>query len=741
MGFKSHIYARLRESMHHAPFRCAVLARWSLHNQGEHQNNDRANSKMFKQAFFAAFAVTLAAVFAAALHANAQSIAVNPETNIFDYGEELLRGPVHEAFAEQYNQEAVEGIVVDRAPPPLVPEIPPDVKPEGENIEWVSGYWFWDEDRRDFIWISGVWRQMPPGQRWVPGYWADLNGRHQWVGGTWVSTTVTEVGYIAQSPPESLELGPVGNAPTEQHFWIPGCWTWRDANYAWRPGYWSAGYTNWVWVPQRYLWTPRGYVFCNGYWDYPIASRGTLFAPFWFNRPVYNIAGFHYAPRLSLLVSGLQAHFWISPRYGHYYFGDYYASSYRGLGIYPWHSFHLRPTLQIGGHGLIGYDPLFAHTSRIYGNRGVNITQIINNQYNIYVDQSDRRPPRSYSEQIGRRRSFPTYSRDQRGDDFWRRGDVLGESIQELATRDPSHFTRISGDQVERYRNQASQIPQIASLRREAETRGRGRYSSARPAATADGETLPSPSTRPSRLDSESIPGRDPTLEGIFSDADGSGRWRLPAANDRVREIGSRPSAGPGSIFTDRAVTRESTPKRTRPGVQAPETDASGETRPNIFPPRTATPERTRPSVPPPRMSVPRELRPNIFTPRVTMPQSIRPSVQSPAASAPRESRSNIFTPRVNTPSASAPSPFRSPAVQTPRASSRPGPTFDGGDAGRGNGIFSGPSSGRPSMPSIDRRPRSSGPPSTPSVRDGSSVSNSEPEGGSSRSRSGRGRP
>src|SRR6056297_2008139 len=97
-----------------------------------------------------------------------------PDTEAYEYGEELLRGPVHEAFAEQYNQEPVEGLIVNREPPPDVPEIPPELKPEGDNIEWISGYWFWDDDRDDFIWVSGVWRHIPPGQRWVPGYWAEL---------------------------------------------------------------------------------------------------------------------------------------------------------------------------------------------------------------------------------------------------------------------------------------------------------------------------------------------------------------------------------------------------------------------------------------------------------------------------------------------------------------------------------------------------------------------------------------
>ena len=35
------------------------------------------------------------------------------------------------------------------------------VKPDGANVVWVTGYWAWDDMRKDFIWISGIWRDTP----------------------------------------------------------------------------------------------------------------------------------------------------------------------------------------------------------------------------------------------------------------------------------------------------------------------------------------------------------------------------------------------------------------------------------------------------------------------------------------------------------------------------------------------------------------------------------------------------
>src|SRR5689334_9895592 len=70
------------------------------------------------------------------------------------------RGPIHEAFAEAIGTAPAIGLVVPKQPPEPVNEIPPDVKPEGDVV-WIPGYWAWDDERNDFLWVSGVWR-VPP---------------------------------------------------------------------------------------------------------------------------------------------------------------------------------------------------------------------------------------------------------------------------------------------------------------------------------------------------------------------------------------------------------------------------------------------------------------------------------------------------------------------------------------------------------------------------------------------------
>ena len=86
--------------------------------------------------------------------------------------EVLTRGPVNEAFAQPVNLDDQVGLTVPIAPPANIAEVPPIQRPAGERFAWVPGYWAWDSDRNEYIWVSGCWRAVPPGMSWVPGYWA-----------------------------------------------------------------------------------------------------------------------------------------------------------------------------------------------------------------------------------------------------------------------------------------------------------------------------------------------------------------------------------------------------------------------------------------------------------------------------------------------------------------------------------------------------------------------------------------
>lgn len=300
----------------------------------------------------------------------------------------LTRGPVHEAYAEQYADDPEPGILVTKQPPELIEELPPEEMPEGANVEWIPGYWAWDEDLDDFIWISGLWRDIPAGQRWVPGYWAEVDDGFRWVPGFWTSSETDELTYLPE-PPESLEQGPNVAAPSESHFWVPGTWSYQTNNYAWRPGYWTQGYDNYVWIPARYQWTPRGYIHCGGYWDYPVARRGVLYSPVHFrNRRIpYRYRGYRYRPRIVVSAGPLLVHLFVRPAYRHYYFGDYYAPRYRDRGIYPF--------TQLNRYARRGYyhDPLRSYYQ--VAARRTTYDRLVD--WNRYFNKYESvRPPRTY---------------------------------------------------------------------------------------------------------------------------------------------------------------------------------------------------------------------------------------------------------------------------------------------------------------------------------------------------------
>lgn len=147
----------------------------------------------------------------------------------------LTRGPVHEAFAGIVTFNPVPGVVVTKAPPGIIEELPPEERPEGDHVTWIPGYWAWDDERRDFLWISGTWRALPPGREWMAGYWGQTPQGYQWTSGFWADAAVQETTYLP-APPVTVEAGPNIAAPSAEYGWTPGSWIWYQGHYAWRPG-------------------------------------------------------------------------------------------------------------------------------------------------------------------------------------------------------------------------------------------------------------------------------------------------------------------------------------------------------------------------------------------------------------------------------------------------------------------------------------------------------------------------
>ena len=247
------------------------------------------------------------------------------------------RGPIHEAFAQPGTQKPAPAPIVNKEVPPVIEEVPPEQKPEGVNVQWITGYWAWDDEAGRFVWVSGFWRDIPPGRQWVPGYWARLADGYQYVAGYWGVIGQQDNQYLPE-PPETIDNGPSIEAPGADYSYVPGLWVYRETRYLWRPGYWLRNYENYCWTPASYCWTPSGFLYCSGFWDYPLLNRGLLFAPVCFNRPLWNNVGWAWQPNFCVQPNVFFGGLFCRSNFNRYYFGDYFGAGYAGRGFTPWYN-------------------------------------------------------------------------------------------------------------------------------------------------------------------------------------------------------------------------------------------------------------------------------------------------------------------------------------------------------------------------------------------------------------------
>ena len=246
--------------------------------------------------------------------------------------EVMARGPIHEAFAMPMT-EAKQTPGIPKKPPLPVDEMPPTEKPEGDSI-WVGGYWSWDDDRHDFLWVSGCWQVKPTGREWVPGYWREVGDVWQWVSGFWTAVTQEKAEPITYNPapPAPPAVAPPGEPPAADTFYSPGYWMWNGDRYVWRAGYWTRVRPGYVYVASHYRWTPSGYVYIPGYWDLQISRRGVFYTPVVID-PVLVQAGYVYTPYYAVRDTVVVDTLFVRPAFGFYYYGDYYGPRYAGIGF------------------------------------------------------------------------------------------------------------------------------------------------------------------------------------------------------------------------------------------------------------------------------------------------------------------------------------------------------------------------------------------------------------------------
>ena len=372
--------------------------------------------------------------------------------------EVLTRGPVHEAFMTQINLNPALGITAPKEPPPAIEELPPEFKPAGEHVVWIPGYWTWDDESQDYLWMSGAWRAPPPRHRWVPGYWNKRDNGFQWVSGFWLAADVGQLAYQA-APPKSVERGPNSEPPSANHFWAPGSWEPSDGKYKWRAGNWVPQQQNWIWIPSQNYTTAHGTIHSPGYWDYRLHERGQLFAPLRIGANARSSGNLRVTPSQVIADQQLLLHLFVRPQSGQYLFGDYYDAKYAKQGIQSWFNYH-------ASRG--GYDPHFAYYNWYYGRGGNDYLNVLQGWHKYFLAHDDLRPPRTLAAQLDFIASHQDYA--QLGQ------TVMGNSLTDIVanTSAATSFVRLDAASRLAINNSLQQLRLLGTQRLNLESAGLG---------------------------------------------------------------------------------------------------------------------------------------------------------------------------------------------------------------------------------------------------------------------------
>ena len=315
----------------------------------------------------------LLTIFGLASQATAQGPSIASKDNVVLQNpvEVQTRGPLHEAFAQPFDLQSAPGTLIQQEPPAPISEEPPEQRPDADNAEWIPGYWAWDAQGQEFIWVSGVYRVPPEGRVFIPGYWQHTADGWRWVSGFWSDANQKELPY-APAPPAPLDDGRSMPAPDDNSVYVPGTWVYRDARFLWQPGYYAPVQPGRVWYPPHYVWTPNGYLCVNGYWDYPLEARGLVFAPVCFRRPLWTDPGWRYRPSFVVSVGAILDSAFVRAGGSHFYFGNYYDPLYARSGFRPWYAGAGRHDPTFAYHGWQHHrgDPNWiAGVQQVYANR------------------------------------------------------------------------------------------------------------------------------------------------------------------------------------------------------------------------------------------------------------------------------------------------------------------------------------------------------------------------------------
>jgi hypothetical protein len=388
-----------------------------------------------------------------------------------------------------------------------------------------------------------------------------------------------------------------------------------------------------VWHPPQYYWTPSGYIFVDGYWDWPFEERGLVFAPVYFNQPLWQDAGWRYRPRF---VVGFDSFFDCAFVYGGgFYFGNYYDPFYSRLGYRPWY------------HGRGRYDPVFAHHGWQHHRNNPNW---VSGAQQTYANRSAGRAaaprvamsPLSQVTQVKLAQATPTQLERQR---------TSAQATQQLAVRRQKMDASVVSQGTANFRG-----PENRSLRLTADTQAPQTPSKGPAPKTLEPRIVATPSTT-----TPTLTPRAPTPKIDVNPTPRINPTPTPKVNPTpTPPINPAPTPKVNPTPTS-PINPAPTPKINQPPVNPAPVPA-----PRINPPPAPAPKVSPPPAPAPRVSPP-----PAPPPRVSPPPAPPPRVSPPPAPPPRVS------PPAPRPAPPAPRPSPPPrktsvAVDPPKAAARP---------------------------------------------------------------------
>jgi len=281
----------------------------------------------------------------------------------------LLAGPVHEALLmrTELTHGSLEPVLVPQAPPEAIEEQPASTgdansetfvpKFAGKDVQWISGYWFWLDAAHRYVWVSGLYRAVPPGREWIAGSWMESRGGYRWRSGYWAEASQGQLANqphnLSATPPPALRVdSPTLPPPTANSFWIRGYWQLvhtgadsapvdrapptSEATYTWQPGYWATHSPQWIWQPAHIAETEAGFLFVSGYWDFEPHFRGQAFACVVLDQT--QASPISYQPRYPLSrPAATLLHLFVKEGQRHYFYGDYYHQRQLEHGYQAWY--------------------------------------------------------------------------------------------------------------------------------------------------------------------------------------------------------------------------------------------------------------------------------------------------------------------------------------------------------------------------------------------------------------------